>query len=395
MKKVVLEKGRERSLIRKHPWIFSGGIKKVDGNVRSGETVEVVAIDGRFLGIGAWSAESQIRVRIWSFDRKEIIDEQFFRRKIQRALDLRIFHHIDRDSNAYRLVSSEADGLPGLIVDRYNDFLVCQFLSAGVEIWKRTIVEALIELTGIGNVFERSDVDVRNKEGLVPVKGVLNGDPPTDFIEICEHGIKYHVNIVEGHKTGFYLDQRDNRHLVREMSRDAEVLNCFSYTGGFGLSALKGGASQVINVEDSASAIDMIERNMALNGFSSDRCENVQADVFKLLRQYEEAGKKFDVIVLDPPKFAKSQKQLSGALRGYKDINLLAFRLLRSDGLLFSFSCSGLIKMEMFQKVVSDAAADAGREVQVIRWLSQGLDHPVKLAIPESIYLKGLCVHCS
>jgi 23S rRNA (cytosine1962-C5)-methyltransferase len=259
----------------------------------------------------------------------------------------------------------------------------------------KVIVEQLTKLTGIANVYERSDVDVRKKEGLQPCKGVLCGVEPPDFLEIEENGLKFLVDVKDGHKTGFYLDQRDNRHAVRMHSAGAEVLNCFAYTGGFGIAALQGGAKHVINAEDRADFIGMIERNAQLNGFSTENCTNIKADVFQLLRHYLKEGRSFDLIVLDPPKFAESQAHLERASRGYKDISLLAFKLLRPGGLLFTFSCSGLMKMELFQKIVADAAIDAGRDGQIIQWLGQAADHPVKLAIPETQYLKGLAVRAT
>jgi len=388
--KVILKKGRERSLLRYHPWVFSGAVKGTEGALKPGETVEVFSDEGRFLGRGAYSPASQIRVRIWTFDGKEAVDAGFFQERIRASIHLRESFQIPEQTNAFRLLSAEADGLPGLIVDRYADFLVCQFLSAGAEHWKAAVVEQLRALTGVENIYERSDVDVRQKEGLEQVRGLISGQAPPPLIEIEEGGIRFFVDIHHGHKTGFYLDQRDNRRLVRSHANGKEVLNCFAYTGGFGLAAVKGGAGHVTNVEDSAGLVEMIEKNLELNGFGKDRCTNVKADVFKLLRRYEREGRLFDVIILDPPKFAESQAHLARACRGYKDINLLAFRLLRPGGLLFTFSCSGLMKMELFQKIVADAAIDAGRDAQVLGWLGQSADHPIRLSVPESLYLKGL-----
>lgn len=379
-------------MLRLHPWIFSGAVKRTEGSLRVGETVDVFSDAGRFLGRGGYSPASQIRVRIWTFDESETVDEEFFRKRIQAAINLRESLELPGQTSAYRLISAEADGLPGLIVDQYDDFLVCQFLSAGAEHWKTTIVDQLKALTGVNNIYERSDVDVRQKEGLEQARGLLSGDTPPAVLGIEEKDVKFFVDIVNGHKTGFYLDQRENRQLVRSHSRGKEVLNCFAYTGGFGLSALKGGARQVTNVEDVAGLVEMIDRNVELNQFDKDRCTNLKADVFKLLRRFEKEGRKFDVIVLDPPKFAESQAHLERASRGYKDINLLAFKLLRPGGLLFTFSCSGLMKMDLFQKIVADAAIDSGRDARIVQWLRQAGDHPVKLCIPETMYLKGLLV---
>jgi 23S rRNA (cytosine1962-C5)-methyltransferase len=297
---------------------------------------------------------------------------------------------VPAETNAYRLVYSESDGLPGLIVDRYADFVVCQFLGAGVEYFKNTFVESLRALIGVRGIYERSDADVRSKEGLKPCSGLLWGEEPPSLVEITEDRVRFLVDIMHGHKTGFYLDQRPNRRLARMHSDGSEVLNCFSYTGGFGLAALKGGARHVTDVEDVAGLIDLTGRNMDLNGFDVSHYENVQGDVFRVLRQYREQGKSYDMIVLDPPKFADAQSHLPRASRGYKDINRLAFMLLRPGGLLFTFSCSGIVKMDLFQKIVADAALDAGRDAQVLEWLGQASDHPVSLHIPESRYLKGL-----
>ena len=387
-----MKQGRERSLLRRHPWVFSGAIEHIKGNPSAGATVEVYAHAGKFLARGAYSPASQIRVRIWTFDEGEGIDEFYFQRRLETALAQRHTLRIPSQTNAYRLISAESDGLPGLIVDRYGEFLVCQFLSAGVELWKQAIVNRLAKIDGVQGIYERSDVEVRKKEGLRQTRGALWGQEPPDLVEIDELGLKFLVDIRQGHKTGFYLDQRINRRLVREHSTGKEVLNCFAYTGGFGLSALQGDASLVTNVEDVAGLIELTEKNLALNGFEANRCTNIKADVFRLLRQYQEQDRSFDLIVLDPPKFAESQGHLQRASRGYKDINRLAFKLLRPGGLLFTFSCSGLMKPELFQKIIADAAIDAGREGQILQWLGQAPDHPVMLQIPESHYLKGLLV---
>ncbi len=395
MTRVILKKGRERSLLRGHPWVFSGAVGQIDITPQPGETIEVFSDSGQFLGRGAFSPASQIRVRIWTFDPKEAIDERFFENRIQAAMSLRASLGISGQTNAFRLVSAEADGLPGLIVDRYGDFLVCQFLSTGAENWKGVIVDHLTKLAGIKGIFERSDAGVRKKEGLRPQKGLLWGENPPDRIEIEEAGIKFLVDVENGHKTGFYLDQRINRHLVSAHSFGTEVLNCFAYTGGFGLAALKGGAKHVTHVEDVAGLLEQIDQNVRLNPFEAHRSENIKADVFQLLRRYDEQKKTFDMIILDPPKFAESQRHLPRASRGYKDINRLAFKCLRPGGMLFTFSCSGLMGMELFQKIVADAAIDAGRDAQIIQWLGQSPDHPVKLHIPESQYLKGLIARVS
>jgi 23S rRNA (cytosine1962-C5)-methyltransferase len=407
MPNVILKPGREKSLQRRHPWIFSGAIAGIEGNPGVGETVEVDAADGTRLALGAYSPHSQIAVRIWTFDPTESISPPFFRARLTRAFAAReVSLHASSRSipvgrptphalTAYRLVNAESDGLPGLIVDRYGDFLVCQFLSAGAEYWKREIVALLADLLPYAGIYERSDVDVREKEGLAPATGVLAGSPPPDLVEIDESGCRFAVDVRGGHKTGFYLDQRDNRVPLAEYAGGREVLNCFAYTGAFGVWALKGGAVKVTNVESSAAALDLARRNVELNGLDASRVENFAGDVFHVLRQYRDARREFDLVLLDPPKFAESRSQVEKASRGYKDINLLAFKLLRPGGLLFTFSCSGLVTPDLFQKIVAGAALDAGREAQIVRRLTQAPDHPVALNFPEGEYLKGLVCRVS
>ncbi len=388
--KVILKANRERSALRGHPWIFSGAVQIVEGNPENGATVEVFTADGRFVGKGAYSPHSQIRVRLWTFDPEEQIDSKFFKQKIEQAQKRRQLLNLTSTTNAFRLISAEADGLPGLIVDRYDQYLVCQFLSSGVEFWKEEIINALKEVVSPTGIFERSDVSVRRKEGLKPHKGSLWGKEPPDQIEISENGLKFLVDVKNGHKTGFYLDQRENRQIVRSYCQNKEVLNCFAYTGGFGLAALKGGAKAVTNIEDVAGLLHLITQNVKLNDLPEDKIENIKGDVFNVLRQFERQGRQFDVVILDPPKFADSQAQLKNAIRGYKDINRLSLKILKPGGYLFTFSCSGLMKPELFFKTVSDAALESGRPVQLLRNLQQSADHPILLHIPETFYLKGL-----
>lgn len=391
MPSLTLKPSREKSLTRRHPWVFSGAIAHVEGNPQSGETVTIHAHDGAPLALAAYSPHSQIAARVWSFNPEEKIDPAFFRLRLQRALTARDpISNLQSLISALRLVNAESDGLPGLIVDRYAEFLVCQFLSAGAEYWKQEIVTLLADLHPYGGIYERSDVEVRAKEGLPPSTGVLAGQPPGDEVIIDEYDCRFAVDVRGGHKTGFYLDQRDNRRWVGELARGREVLNCFAYTGGFAVWALKGGAAHVINVESSAAALEMAARNIALNELDSSKVENVIGDVFHVLRHYRDARRQFDLIVLDPPKFAESRSQIESASRGYKDINLLAFKLLRPGGLLVTFSCSGLITPDLFQKIVASAALDAGRDAQIIQRLTQAPDHPVALSFPEGEYLKGL-----
>ncbi|MEI8206411.1 MAG: class I SAM-dependent methyltransferase, partial [Kiritimatiellales bacterium] len=352
--------------------------------------------------------QSQISLRVWSFNPETIIDAAFFRTKLQNAINARC-HLTGRalspkaplieertarravpTTNAVRLVAAESDGLPGLIIDRYADWLVCQFLSAGSEHWKDTIVELLQEIFPGLSIYERSDVSVREKEGLPSRCGVLAGTEPPEHVEINENGMRLLVDIKGGHKTGYYLDQRDSRAAVRDWAAGRDVLNCFSYTGGFGVAALLGGAKHVLQMDSSEPALDIAKKNAELNGLDPAASEYMCGDVFKELRRFRDSRRDFDLIILDPPKFIESRSQLDGGARGYKDINLLAFKLLRPGGLLFTFSCSGLMEMPLFHKIVSDAALDAGRSAQILAVLNQSPDHPVALNFPEGAYLKGL-----
>ncbi len=392
---IILKNGKEKSLLRRHPWIFTGAIAKTGGNPSRGETVRILSSDGTPLGFGAYSPDSQIAVRIWTFDPNENISSEFIKSRIEQAVQMRDFLKISESSSAYRLINAESDNLPGLIVDRYNDFLVCQFLSTGAEYWKDEIVRQLEKLIPCTGIYDRSDADVRNKEGLSPSTGVLYGKNPPELIEIREGTCRFAVDIHRGHKTGFYLDQRVNRAVAAEYAKGKSVLNCFAYTGGFGIWAIKGGAESVTNIESSSSALELIKHNMELNNIDAGQTENVEGNVFQVLRQYRESCRQFDLIILDPPKFAESKSQLERACRGYKDINLLAFRLLKEGGVLFTFSCSGLVSSDLFQKIVADAALDAGRDAQIIQRLTQPSDHPTALNFPEGSYLKGLICRMS
>ncbi|WMN86050.1 class I SAM-dependent methyltransferase [Vibrio parahaemolyticus] len=387
---IYLVKGREKSVKRKHPWIFSRGINKVEGEPALGETVDVFTHDGKWLAKAAYSPESQIRARIWSFEKEEI-NKAFF---VKRFKDAQLLREdvIERDGlTGYRLVAAESDGLPGVTIDRYQNFFVCQLLSAGAEYNKQAIVDALVECFPDCNVYERSDVAVRKKEGLKETTGVLHGEEPPKSVVIEENGVKISVDIVGGHKTGFYLDQRDSRQQAMKYMKDKEVLNCFSYTGGFGLYALKGGAKRVINADVSQPALDTAKFNAELNEFdiSKKRAVFLNADVFKLLREYRDQGTKFDVVIMDPPKFAESKAQLNGACRGYKDINMLAMQILKPGGTLLTYSCSGLMDQVLFQKIIADAAVDANRQVKFVERFEQAADHPTDTAYPEGFYLKG------
>jgi 23S rRNA (cytosine1962-C5)-methyltransferase len=387
-----LKPGREKSLLRRHPWIFSGAVSRVDDEPASGDSVAVRASTGAFLGRAAYSPTSQIRARVWTFE-DEPVDADFFRRKIRAALEMRRRLNVKGRSDAYRLVYAESDGLPGLIVDRYGEVLVLQSLTTGAEFWKETLADILLEEASLSAIYERSDADVRELEGLPPKVGLLRGSITNYRLPITENHLKFNINFETGHKTGFYLDQRDNRLRVRELSEGRDVLDCFCYTGGFTVNALAGGAKSVLSVDSSADALALVRENIALNSLPVTRHTSLEGDVFQLLRKFRDEGRAFDMIILDPPKFAPTAAQAEKAARGYKDINLLAFKLLRPGGILVTFSCSGGVDAALFQKIVAGAALDAGVEAQIVEHLSQAADHPVALNFPEGAYLKGLvCV---
>ena len=390
MASIKLKKGRARSINRKHPWIFSGAIESTKDIKQNGETVEIISYDGKNIGYGSYSAHSQISVRVLSFNTEDIIDKKFFAKKIDNSIKFRKHIVDDNQTNAYRIINAESDLLPGLVVDKYSDFLVCQFLSAGAEFWKKDVVEILANHFKPIGIFERSDVVVREKEGLERISGVLYGKSPTDLVEILENGNKFLVDIKNGHKTGFYIDQRTNRKFTSELSHGMEILNCFAYTGAFSVYAIKAGASKVINVDSSAEALMLADKNLKLNGIDPSKYENIEDDVFKYLRKLRDSNKQFDLIILDPPKFADSASQVEKASRGYKDINLLALKLLKKNGVLVTFSCSGHIVAELFNKIVADAACDADREVHILKYLTQSPDHTILTSFPEGLYLKGL-----
>jgi len=389
MPQIILKPGREKSLLRRHPWIFSGAIQKADENIASGSTVDLVSANGHFLARASYSPASQIRARVWTF-KDELVDKEFFRKRIHSAIVSRSTFQAAGQSNACRLIYAESDGLPGLIVDRYGDILVLQSLTAGSEYWKETFADLLLEETGLTTLYERSDADVRELEGLPQKAGVLRGENPHLPITIYEHNLKFLVNLVSGHKTGFYLDQRRNRLRVRELAKERDVLDCFCYTGGFTVNALAGGARSVLSVDSSAEALELCKENIALNNLPANRHTALEGDVFQLLRKFRDENRSFDLIILDPPKFAPTAAHAEKASRAYKDINLLAFKLLRPGGVLVTFSCSGGVDSALFQKIVAGSALDAEAEAQIVEWLSQGVDHPVSLHFPESAYLKGL-----
>ncbi|MDF3036864.1 MAG: class SAM-dependent rRNA methyltransferase [Paucimonas sp.] len=392
---IILKAGKEKSLLRRHPWVYSSSIHRIEGKpeekTKSGATAVVQSHAGQFLARAAYSPQSQIRARVWTFNESEPVDHALIKRRVQKAVAYRATNV--KDTDAIRLIFAEADGLPGLVVDWYGGragWLVCQFQSAGVELWKSAIVQALIAETGCANVYERSDAAVREREGLPLVTGVLAGDMPGTETPAEENGVRYAVDVQKGHKTGFYIDQRDNRRLVMEHASGREVLNCFCYTGGFSLAALTGGAKNVISIDSSGEALTVARRNVELNGFDAAKAEWRDDDVFKTLRTLRAEGKLFDLIVLDPPKFAASSEHVDRAARAYKDINMLGLRLLRENGLLFTYSCSGAIDADLFQKIVAGAATDAGVDARILKRLSAGIDHPMTTSFPEGEYLKGL-----
>ena len=388
MTTVFLKKGRDHSVRNRHPWVFSGAIDRLEGDAAPGSTVLVRDASGEALGLGALSPTSQIRIRMWTFDPEAKINDVFFANALHNALVSRDRFKHDAAS-AFRVVNAEADLLPGVTIDRYGDWYVGQFTTAGADFWKKQIVETLMELSPAKGFFERSDAESRKFEGLEGASGVLAGEEPPELVEIAENGCRYLVDVRNGHKTGFYLDQRDNRAAVAAYAAGREVLNVFSYTGGFGVAALAGGAKSVTNVDISAQAIGLAKRNFALNKLP-ETAEFVEGNAFEVLRKYRDSRRAFDLIVLDPPKFADNKNRVMGALRGYKDLNLLAMKLLRPNGYLATFSCSGLVTPDLFRKVVGEAAVDSGRDFQIVRRFQQSSDHPESVFFPEGLYLKGL-----
>lgn len=388
--RLILAKGREKSLLRRHPWIFSGAVARMEGKAQRGETIDVYDSQGKWLARAAFSPDSQIRARVWSWQQDESIDIAFFIRRLQSAQQLRDWLAARDGLDSYRLIAGESDGLPGVTIDRFGQFLVLQLLSAGAEYQRPAIISALQQCYPTCSIYDRSDVSVRKKEGLALTQGPVSGELPPDLLPITEHGMKLLVDIRTGHKTGYYLDQRDSRFATRRYAQDKRVLNCFSYTGGFAVSALMGGCREVISVDTSQAALDVAKQNVELNGLDLSKAQFLRDDVFKLLRSYRDSGEKFDLIVMDPPKFVENKNQLAGACRGYKDINMLAMQLLNPGGMLLTFSCSGLMPTDLFQKIIADAAVDAQRDVQFIEQFRQAADHPVIASYPEGLYLKGV-----
>ena len=389
MKSLHLKAGRDKSLKRRHPWIFSGAVERVDGEPASGETLLVKAA-GQPVALAAWSPQSQICARVWSFDSGVRIEKSFFESAIRKAIQFRASLPAFQHSNALRLVHGESDGLPGLIVDRYADVLVAQFLSAGAEHWREVILDALVAETGCEAIYERSDAEVRLLEGLQPRSGFARGNREAKRCPIVEHGLHFRVDVAAGQKTGFFLDQRENRQRLRALSADREVLDAFCYTGGFAVAALAGGAKRVLAVDSSAAALAMAKENLNANVLDASKISFEEADVFAYQRVLRDRGASFDLVILDPPKFAPTAAQAKNAARAYKDINLMAFKLLKPGGLLATFSCSGGVPAELFQSIVAGAAADAQVDAKIIERFGAAADHPVALQFPEGDYLKGL-----
>jgi 23S rRNA (cytosine1962-C5)-methyltransferase len=387
---LVLREGRDKSVRLHHPWIFASAIQSVEGDPLPGSTVSVQSENGEKLGLAAYSPSSQIRARMWTWNNTESVDRDFFAARIRRAFELRAQAQVQSQTSAYRLIHGESDGLPGLVVDRYNDTLVMQVSTAGIEFHRQEIMELLEESSKCITLFERSDVDVRELEGLAPVKGLIAGQPLQTPMIIEENGLKFEVDLEHGQKTGFFIDQRENRQLLRRYASGKSVLNCFCYTGAFSVYAFAGGAESVLSMDSSGPALEQVARNLALNGFGDCESELMEQDVFTALRKFRDSRKSFDAIILDPPKFAPTVVQVERAARAYKDINLLAFKLLNPGGVLFTFSCSGGVSRDLFQKIVTGAAQDAGVDARILAQLSQGPDHPVSLNFPEGMYLKGL-----
>lgn len=390
--KLVLKPDREKSLLRHHPWVFSGAVSGIIGAPGLGDTVDVYSASNEFLAKAAYSPQSQITARVWSWDSDAQVGRDFFYKRLNLAIEARQTIIDPVYTNAKRLVHGESDGMPGLIVDQYDKVVVAQFLSAGAERWRGDIVEILQSITDYDSIYERSDVDVRQLEGLPLRTGLLLGEEPPPLIKIVENGIDYVVDIRHGHKTGFYLDQRSNRNILRKMVKSGDVLDCFCYTGAFAINALLGGASSVTAIDSSEEALGYVVEHTRINHLSERKVNLVEGDVFKILREYRDRAQKFDVIILDPPKFAPTSTMVERAARGYKDINLLALKLLREGGMLFTFSCSGGISEDLFQKIVAGAALDARVEAKIIYRMHQDVDHPVALNFPEGAYLKGFVI---
>jgi 23S rRNA (cytosine1962-C5)-methyltransferase len=385
-----LKKGKEKAVKQLHPWVFSGALESIKGKPANGDIISVIDAKGDFLAKGFFNSESRVAVRILEWDSEVEINEEWWRMRIAKAVKLREHLLHSELTNVCRIIFSEADYLPGLIVDKYADYLSVQIHTSGVENIKPVILDELQKQLNPKGIFERSDASARAHEGLEPSNGILLGAAPPEFVEVVENGIKYLINISEGQKSGFFCDQRDNRRLVAGYAKGKRVLDCFSYSGGFSLNSLKAGAAEVISVDSSALAIETLARNIVINQFDEAKHQSIQSDVNKQLRLYRDSGEKFDIVVLDPPKYAPSRSALDKASRAYKDLNRIGMSLLNSGGLLATFSCSGAVDINHFKQILAWAALDAGKEVQFIYQFCQPEDHPVRASFPEGEYLKGL-----
>lgn len=392
MVEIKLKKGKEKAVLQRHPWVFSGALEKVKGTPANGDVVKVCSANNDFLAYGYYNDQSRVAVRLLEWDENKTIDATWYAQKINQAIASRAHLLTKKETNACRLIFSEADFLPGLIVDKYDDFLSVQILSSGIEQAKPIIIDLLVKALQPKGIFDRSDATARTHEGITAENGLLWGEAPATFIAVKENGITYHINIAEGQKSGFYCDQRDNRKILADYAEGKTVLDCFSYSGGFSLNAFKNGAATVTSVDSSALAIETLKQNIELNKFDSENHTAIQSDVNKQLRLFKEEGKKFDIVVLDPPKYAPSRSALDRAARAYKDLNRLGLLLLETGGLLATFSCSGAVDIDTFKQILAWAALDAGKEIQIIKQFSQPEDHPIRLSFPEGEYLKGLLI---
>ena len=389
MVSIILKRGKEKAVLQRHPWVFSGALHELIGKPENGDLVKVLAIDRSFLAYGYYNDASRVAVRLLTWEEENIPDEQWWRMRLQASVAARA-HILTKKTDTCRLVFSEADYLPGIIADKYGDYVSVQLLTAGVEKMKSVILDELQKLTNAKGIFDKSDAGARAHDGLEGAQGLLYGVLPTEDVEVKENGIKYHINIIEGQKSGFYCDQRLNRGILSAYAKNKKVLDCFSYSGGFTLNALANGANKVVAVDSSALAISTLHKNVLLNAFDPTRVEAIQSDVNKQLRMFKEQDEKFDIVILDPPKYAPSRSALDRAARAYKDLNRLAMQLIEQGGLLATYSCSGAVDMETFKQIIAWAALDAGKEVQIIDQFVQPEDHPIRISFPEGEYLKGL-----
>jgi 23S rRNA (cytosine1962-C5)-methyltransferase len=388
---VILKKGKEKAVMQRHPWLFSGAIDKVKGKPANGDVVRLLNTDGKFMAYGFYNDQSRVALRLLEWNEDVAIDDDWFRKKVAVAVASRAELLADGSTNTCRLIFSEADYLPGLIVDKYADYLSLQILTSGIENNKAVIIDELEKLLQPKGIFDKSDASSREHEGLGASNGgVLAGAHPPEIVGVKENNVVYGINIAEGQKSGFYCDQRDNRHIVAAHVKGKKVLDCFCYTGGFTLNSLKQGAASVTSVDSSALAIETLKQNIELNGLNADLNRTFQSDVNKQLRKFKEEGETFDLIILDPPKYAPSRSALDRAARAYKDLNRIAMLLLNKGGLLATYSCSGAMDIDNFKQVLAWAALDAGKEVQFIYQFCQPEDHPVRASFPEGEYLKGL-----